>query len=317
MRELATATLWLDSTTPIYQGAIMTTTTVPARRAGTAAVIGGLTISILGVVAAVDADAVTDTWFTIGGLAIGLLVVGVLGLRTAVADVSTARRALAGSAVAMTLFGLAHLYALLDTNLAILLFSVLMVLASLGMIIAGVALVRRGIGHRWQRLIPLMCGVWPILTIPAGAAIGDLPHFLAIAVWGAWWVALGMNLLTVIHDTQKGLDMKSSRKISVAAPVATVPPDGCSNDRHDLRESGVPARACGRHRPRGRVPGLGVAQDRRRAPPELGAAPAQTLRHLPQNQGRELGRNNDEPWDDRQQPRLASGRTHSSARSET
>jgi hypothetical protein len=36
--------------------------------------------------------------------------------------------------------------------------------------------------------------VSPILTIPAGAALGDIPHFLAIAVWGLCWIALGVSL---------------------------------------------------------------------------------------------------------------------------
>jgi hypothetical protein len=35
-------------------------------------------------------------------------------------------------------------------------------------------------------------GVWPLATIPAGAALGDLPHFGAIAVWGLCWVAFGV-----------------------------------------------------------------------------------------------------------------------------
>jgi hypothetical protein len=38
---------------------------------------------------------------------------------------------------------------------------------------------------------PLLCGVWPLATIPAGAVIGDLPHLGAIAVWGLCRVAFG------------------------------------------------------------------------------------------------------------------------------
>ncbi len=36
--------------------------------------------------------------------------------------------------------------------------------------------------------------VWPIVTIPMGSALGDVPHFLAITIWGICWVALGLVL---------------------------------------------------------------------------------------------------------------------------
>ncbi len=94
----------------------------------------------------------------------------------------------------MTLFALAHFYALVDEDVAILLFSVFMVLTSIGMIVAGVAILRSTAAHGWGHAVPLVCGVWPILTIPAGAALGDVPHFLAIAVWGVCWTALGVSL---------------------------------------------------------------------------------------------------------------------------
>jgi hypothetical protein len=174
----------------------MTIITVPFRKAGTAAVAGGTTVVGLGVAAAVQPAVVADTWFIIGGAAICLLAVGVLGLRRAVNGLGTARRALSGSAVATALFGLAHFYALVDADLAILAFSVFMVLASIGMIVASIAILRSTNSRGWTRLTPLLCGVWPVATIPAGAAIGDLPHFLAIAVWGVCWVALGASLLT-------------------------------------------------------------------------------------------------------------------------
>jgi hypothetical protein len=87
------------------------------------------------------------------------------------------------------LFALAHVYTLVDVDTAILLFSVVLVVAAVALIVAGIALARtwRGPG----RFVPLLCGVWPLATIPAGAALGDLPHFGAIAVWGLCWVAFG------------------------------------------------------------------------------------------------------------------------------
>jgi hypothetical protein len=44
----------------------------------------------------------------------------------------------------------------------------------------------------------LITGLWP-LAIPIGLALGDVPHFVAIALWGACWTALGRLLLTEQH----------------------------------------------------------------------------------------------------------------------
>jgi hypothetical protein len=173
----------------------MTTTVVPGRGGGLAAGIGGLTILVLGVIGAVRPDSASGPWFVAAGLAAALLATGIVGLRATAGDVTVARRALAVAAVAMSLFALAHFYALVDEDLAVLLFSVFMVVASAAMIVAGVAILRHGTRRGWARAVPLVCGAWPILTVPAGAALGDLPHFAAIAGWGLCWVALGTSLL--------------------------------------------------------------------------------------------------------------------------
>lgn len=172
---------------------------VPARPAAAAAITGGLTLIGLGLVAAVRPMLVAGGWagagwFVIAGLAIFLFTVAVLGLRTVAADVAVARRALAVAAPVLALFGAAHFYALADEDTAIMLFSVFMVAGSLAVVVAGVAVARAGIWRGVQRFVPLLCGVWPIATIPVGAAVGDLPHFLAIAVWGACWTALGVAM---------------------------------------------------------------------------------------------------------------------------
>jgi hypothetical protein len=83
----------------------------------------------------------------------------------------------------------ARLHTLVDVDTAILFFSVFLVVTAVALIVAGIALARtwRGAG----RFVPLLCGVWPLATIPATAALGDLPHFGAITVWGLCWVAFG------------------------------------------------------------------------------------------------------------------------------
>lgn len=169
-------------------------TSVRASRSGVAAAIGGVAIVGLGVVSAVQPDAAGDAWFVAAAAAVGLLVVGVLGLRRVASAAPVARRALAVAAFALALFGLAHLYALVDADTGISLFSVFMVLGSLAMVVAGVAMIRGRVWTGVRAVLPLMCGVWPLATIPVGAAIGDVPHFLAIAAWGVWWLALGLSL---------------------------------------------------------------------------------------------------------------------------
>jgi hypothetical protein len=171
-----------------------TPTIVSSRLGGPAAATAGSMLVVLGAIGAFWPAAASASWFVAAGIAAALLVVGLLGLRARVADIPVARHALAVAAGAMALFALAHFYALVDEDLAILLFSVLMVLTSLATIVAGVAILRAGAGQGWRRVVPLVCGVWPILTVPAGAALGDVPHFLAIAVWGLCWIALGVSL---------------------------------------------------------------------------------------------------------------------------
>lgn len=161
------------------------------RLAGTAGAIAGAIIVVLGVVAAVDADAASNVWFASAGVASLLFAVCLLGLRAAAGALPVSRRALGVAAATITLFGLSHIYALVDEDTAILLFSVFMVLTAIGLIVAGVPILRQR-DRGWPAWLPLVTGVWPLLTIPAGAAIGDVPHFGAVAVWGGCWLLLGL-----------------------------------------------------------------------------------------------------------------------------
>jgi hypothetical protein len=168
----------------------MSSSSVTRRSTGVlAAVPGGLVIAVLGAVAAV-APAATDGvwWFLAAAAGAALLCVAILALRSGVDGV--ARPALAVAAVGMALFALAHVYTLVDEDTAILLFSVFLVVTAVALIVAGVAIARVGRGP--ARFVPLLCGVWPLATIPAGAALGDLPHFGAITIWGLCWVMLGV-----------------------------------------------------------------------------------------------------------------------------
>jgi hypothetical protein len=177
---------------------ITTTTTVATPLptiGGWAAAIGGLAITVLGVVAAVQPDTAGSLWFAGAGVAALLFSGGLYGLRIAVRDVRTAYRALTVANFSAVLFGLAHFYAIADADRALPFFSVFMVLTAIALIVAGVAVLRARIWPDGRRFALLAAGVWPLVTIPAGAALGDVPHFTAVAVWGLLWTTLGAILL--------------------------------------------------------------------------------------------------------------------------
>lgn len=164
---------------------------------GAATIVAGLVIVVFGIVSAVSPPAVGPGLLAATGLPAALLfaagVVGLLRRARSVGASGLVTGALAVATVAMTLFGLAHAYALVDEDTAIALFSVFMVLAAVSLIVAAIGMIRRPAGlPGWATLVT---GVWPIATIPAGAALGDLPHFGAIAVWGGTWIVLGVALL--------------------------------------------------------------------------------------------------------------------------
>ncbi len=163
---------------------------------GIAAVLAGVVITVLGIYGALFPGLIGAAWFATVVPAALLFAVGILGVRRLAITGGASglvTGALAVAAVAMTLFALAHAYALVDEDTAILLFSVFMVLAAGSLVVAAVGMFRGASGlPRWA---VLAAGVWPLATIPAGAAISDLAHFGAIAVWGLTWVVLGATLI--------------------------------------------------------------------------------------------------------------------------
>ena len=164
------------------------------RPLGRTTIVGGLGIVAAGAVAAVDANVADSAWFGFAGASALLATAGVLGLRHATYAVPLARKTLTAVSVTMTLFALAHFYAVADQDRAIPFFSAFMMLSALGLIVAGIAIVRAQLWSGPARVLPLVTGVWP-LTIPIGLALGDVPHFVAIALWGVCWTALGRLLL--------------------------------------------------------------------------------------------------------------------------
>ena len=160
-----------------------------------AAAVGGLIITVIGAAAAISPHIVGGTWFATAGVAALLFAVGVFGARRVVDRSRVSRIALGVGTGALTLFGLAHFYAVADEDGGVALFSAFMVLSAVSLIVAGAAAIKTRAGTPLQRTALLVAGIWPIATVPAGAAIGDLPHFLAVAVWGVCWVVTGVAMM--------------------------------------------------------------------------------------------------------------------------
>jgi hypothetical protein len=174
----------------------LTRTAIAVRPYGVATTVAGVVVSILGTVAALSPDLAGAAWLASVVPAALLFAAGLIGLRRLATDLGSSglvTGALAVAAVATALFALAHAYALVDEDTAVMLFSVFMLLIAGSLIVAAVGMFRGPAGlPRWATLA---AGVWPVATIPAGAAISDLAHFGAIAVWGLTWVVLGAAVL--------------------------------------------------------------------------------------------------------------------------
>jgi len=85
---------------------------------------------------------------------------------------------------------------LLNIALGELLLGLYAPLIGIGLVLMGMAVLRARRWPGWQRLVPLLCGLYPFLVlIPAFAASGG-PNFWAIAGWQVPFVLLGLALHT-------------------------------------------------------------------------------------------------------------------------
>lgn len=94
------------------------------------------------------------------------------------------------------------------------LFSVGPLLSGLGLILAGIAVLRAGRWTGWPRFVPLTLGIYvPVIMIPAIIVSGGPPAsgaLVALAVWDVLWLLLGVGVLT-----------RTARVASAGAPVAS------------------------------------------------------------------------------------------------
>lgn len=128
-----------------------------------------------------------------------LLIGGVIGLARsgAAGNGWPGRIGLAAAGLGWLTWAAAQFVLQIDFTLAeIVLFPVGSILIGLGMILAGVAVLRARRWRGWQRGVPLLCGLYLVpLTLVLFAILGG-PSFLVLAGYGLCWLALGAALWT-------------------------------------------------------------------------------------------------------------------------
>lgn len=74
------------------------------------------------------------------------------------------------------------------------LFPIAFMAIGIGMVAAGVGVLRTRRWQSWHRWMPLACGAYPFAVIfPVFAAAGE-PNFLVLSGWGACWLLLALAL---------------------------------------------------------------------------------------------------------------------------
>ena len=126
-----------------------------------------------------------------------LLIAGVVGLAKSGA---AGRGPLAAAGLGLTLLALAELIAaeviwvVAGEESAVLFYSTATLALMLGLILAGVALLRTGRWTGWNRFAVLATGLFiPLILLPAFALPGYAPNY-AIGLWGVCWLLVGLAL---------------------------------------------------------------------------------------------------------------------------
>lgn len=193
---------------PLRNGGPVISTTVIERRqtrtgliplAAWSIIVGALLQIVLGLALAPHQNPGSSTFGLITALNATshlLLLVGVAGLLSSSA-LGPSRLGRGG--VVLTLLGLVVLVSaeptsLLNMEVAVVLYSVSTLAIMIGMILAGIAMVRGGRWTGWQRFTPLACGLFiPLILVPAFALPGYASNY-AIGVWGVCWLLLGLAM---------------------------------------------------------------------------------------------------------------------------
>ncbi len=106
------------------------------------------------------------------------------------------------------LLSVAELVFAASPNVGNAMFAVAPLLSGLGMIMAGIAVVRAGTWSGVRRLLPLLVGAWILVpATPVMIITGGPPDLLALAViivWDVLWALTGVAVLTMTGRTKRG-----------------------------------------------------------------------------------------------------------------
>lgn len=172
----------------------------PVMLAAWCAIAGAALTMVLGGIpplAALEAQTPSPWWISAANAVSHLLLIaGVAGVARAGA---AGRGGLGRAGLAATLLGLATLtvaevISLVDTDVAIPLFSLATLLMMVGLILLGIAALRSGRWAGWRRFTPLACGLFiPLVLLPSFAVPPPASNY-AVGLWGVCWLLLGLAL---------------------------------------------------------------------------------------------------------------------------
>jgi hypothetical protein len=103
------------------------------------------------------------------------------------------------AALGQVLLAVAELVYPANPDLGDPLFMVAPLLSGVGMVLAGIAVLRSGRWTGWHRVVPLAVGIWVLVVMtPVVIASGGPPALvalLAIAAWDVLWLLVGVSVL--------------------------------------------------------------------------------------------------------------------------
>lgn len=182
-----------------------TGTDAPFRTPGLLCAVGGIAFVVLGIVGIVlGDDGLTrvgriDLWLAVAAVAVVLTGFGIVAAARLgrVARGTLGRIGLGVALLGTAVFAVAHaLGAVVPGQDETPLLPVGQLIATIGMIVLGVAVLRRGAWAGAGRVTPLLCGLYPVLILFPAFAIFGAPNFPAIAGFGLVWALLGGAVAT-------------------------------------------------------------------------------------------------------------------------
>lgn len=171
------------------------------RSAGLCCVIGVLLQLVLGAVESFIPVQAPSSEFVFRQVLVGisyvLLLIGVIGLvlSGAAGNSWLAKIGLGIALLGSFLFIPSEIILLLvRVELGGALLTICMLLTGLGMLLAGIAVLRTRRWPGWSRYTPLICGLYIFVVLIPAFAIAQGPSFLALGGWGVCWLLLGAAL---------------------------------------------------------------------------------------------------------------------------